>query len=187
MYGNNKSNEGYPRYNAHNHPFGLDYLGDEEKVLSTAKETKEKEEESDNDEFQFDETKDDSKVMAKKKTDSNVVVAKEEEFKDATSADVAKICKFCGKSPCLLDKVYTEMMYVGEGMADFMADNKEIRHAMYCLVAKKLFGRLGYGVRKQIPHCIIAEIHDAYPAKKKSDYVGFKEIGEDDGVNDKAE
>jgi hypothetical protein len=186
MYGNNKSNEGYPRYTAANHPFGLDYLGDEEMVESMTKETKKKEEESDDEEFQFDATND-SKVLSEKKTDSNVVVVKEEESKVASLADVAKVCKFCGKSPCLLDKVYTEMMYVGEGMADFMADNKEIRPALYCLVAKKLFGRLGYGVRKQIPHCIIAEIHDAFPAKKTSDYIGFKDSSEDDGVKDKAE
>jgi hypothetical protein len=47
---------------------------------------------------------------------------------------------------------------------------------MYTFVAKKLWGRLGRNVRKQIPHCILSEIHDAYPAGRGTAYVGFKSV-----------
>jgi SRSO17 transposase len=66
------------------------------------------------------------------------------------------------------------------GMEDEAEDNKEIRHALYSLVAKKLFGRLGKSVMKQIPHCIVAEIHNVYPAKNKDADVGFEEACDDD-------
>jgi glutaredoxin len=102
-------------------------------------------------------------------------------------SDLVKECDYCKATPCLLSKVYKEMMYVAEEMED-EAENKEIRHAMYCFVSKKLWGRLGRGFRKRIPHCIMSEIHDAYPAKKGTTYVGFKasndEVVSDGGRDD---
>jgi hypothetical protein len=70
-------------------------------------------------------------------------------------------------------EVYDKMMYIAEGMEDD-AENKEIRYAMYSFVAKKLWRTLRKGFRKRIPHCIMSEIHDEYPTKKGTSYVGFK-------------
>jgi hypothetical protein len=57
---------------------------------------------------------------------------------------------------------------------------------LYSFVAKKLWGKLGQGFCKHIPHCIVAEIHDAYPAKKGTTYVGYKDDngGDDNAVDD---
>jgi hypothetical protein len=57
-----------------------------------------------------------------------------------------KVCKYCKCFPCVVNSgLYEEIMVVAEGMEDEAANNKEIRHALYTLVAKKLFGRLGPG------------------------------------------
>jgi hypothetical protein len=94
-------------------------------------------------------------------------------------ADVVIKCRFCERNPCLVDVVYAEMMYIAEGMEDDVDDNKEIRYALYRFVSRKLFGRLGPGNRKGIPHCIMMEIHDAYPNSRGTKYVGFKQSGND--------
>jgi hypothetical protein len=39
----------------------------------------------------------------------------------------------------------------------------------------KYHGKLGGGVRKKLPTCIVSEIRDAYPKKKGEEYVGFRE------------
>jgi hypothetical protein len=99
---------------------------------------------------------------------------KEEEV--SSVEDIVKACKHCNQSPCVINSgLYEEIMCVGEGMEEVEANNKEIRHALYRLVVKKLFGKLGPGVRKQIPQCIMSEIKDAYPAEKGTEYVGFKD------------
>jgi hypothetical protein len=114
------------------------------------------------------------------KSEDVVAVADDKDKMAEEPTDAIKECRFCGKAPCLTHNIYAEMMWVAVGMEDEVEDNKEICHALYSLVAKKLFGRLGKDVRKQIPHCIVAEIHDAYPAKNKDGYVGLKEACDDD-------
>jgi hypothetical protein len=42
---------------------------------------------------------------------------------------------------------------------EHLVTNKEKRYEMYAFAAKRLFGRLGRGVRKMIPHCVTSEIH----------------------------
>jgi hypothetical protein len=37
-------------------------------------------------------------------------------------------------------------------------------------------GRLGKGVRKQLPKCVVGEIKDAYPAERGTQYVGFQPV-----------
>jgi hypothetical protein len=104
----------------------------------------------------------------------------DDEEKSVKADDVGKECKFCGAFPCLVNAVYGEMMFVAAGMED-EAENKEIRYALYTFVTKKLWGKLGRGFCKCIPHCIVAEIHDAYPAKNGTTYVGFKDNNGGDG------
>jgi hypothetical protein len=76
------------------------------------------------------------------------------------------------------------MMFIAEGMEEEL-ENKAIRYELYRFVAKKLWGPLGKGFRKKIPHCIMAEIHDAYPAKEGTSYVGFKRSAADAGLVEK--
>jgi hypothetical protein len=74
-------------------------------------------------------------------------------------------CEFCGCAPCLLSVVYDKMMFIAEGMEDEL-ENKEICYELYRFVAKKLWGPLGKGFCKRIPHCIMSEIHDAILPRK---------------------
>jgi hypothetical protein len=87
----------------------------------------------------------------------------EKETEDATEDGVkdmfVKECKFCKSTSCLLPDVYDETIFLAEGMEENEVPNKEIRYAIYCFVAKKLWGRLGRNVRQHIPHCIMSEIH----------------------------
>jgi hypothetical protein len=87
-----------------------------------------------------------------------------------------KLCEYCTQAPCCMDDYYDEMMEIGTEM-EGKHDHKEIRHAMYRHMARKLWGSLGKGVRRELPKCIIAEVHDAYPTKKGKAYVGFQPCG----------
>jgi hypothetical protein len=94
-------------------------------------------------------------------------------------ADVIKECRFCGKAPCVVDfKFYNEMVAEAEELYEEAGPNKHKRFALYAFAAKKLFGYLGPGVRKMIPHCVTSEIHDLFPENIPSNYVGFKEAAE---------
>lgn len=170
--------------------YGLDY--DEEKAMAEmAEERKAAEEQAMNNKKDEDASSVDSHLSEDawllpkgrvwlEKVGKGKETTKEEEKKvEEEIKDVVKVCNFCGLSPCVLNKVYDEMMYVAEGYEDSGLDNKYIRYELYCFVTKKLWGPLGRGNRKVIPHCIMAEIHDAFPATKVTDYVGFKEAGED--------
>jgi hypothetical protein len=86
-----------------------------------------------------------------------------------------KTCEHCDTAPCVMDTHYDEMMLLGSDMEDSgTCSNKEIRHAMYTFMTRAIWGRLGKGVRKKLPKCVVGEIKDAYPAKKGTDYVGFR-------------
>jgi hypothetical protein len=84
-----------------------------------------------------------------------------------------KHCQYCDRAPCVMDEHYDHLMAIGTEMdEDF--DNKEIRYAMYREMSNTLWGPLGKGVRKQLPKCVVAEIHDAYPTRRGEKYVGFR-------------
>jgi hypothetical protein len=171
-----------------NHGFGMDY--DEEKALEylRASSDKKKEEESDDsgeeEEWLLPQYMDFLKAEEEKKNgmkEQDVSALTEDDHKLEAVADVVKACKFCENSPCLLNKdsFYEDMVYVAEGFEDCGLTNKQIRFELYGFASKFLFGSLGRGVRKKIPHCIIAEIHDVFPAKNVNEYVGFKEAPHD--------
>ena len=74
------------------------------------------------------------------------------------------------------------MAEIGEGLEAENKSNNEIRFALYAHMAQAYFGPLGKGVRKQLPVCVVGEIHDAYPTSDGVEYVGFKsgKDGDDD-------
>jgi hypothetical protein len=113
----------------------------------------------------------------------NEMLKKEEEDKENKKlANVKKVCKFCERFPCVLNRnlLYEEMMFIADGFEDSGLSNKQKRHELYVFVAKKLFGYLGRGNRKEIPGCVMAEIHDTFPKEKGTEYIGFKEAGKDE-------
>ena len=74
------------------------------------------------------------------------------------------------------------MAEIGEGLEAENKSNNEIRFALYAHMAQAYFVPLGKGVRKQLPVCVVGEIHDAYPTSDGVEYVGFKsgKDGDDD-------
>jgi hypothetical protein len=93
----------------------------------------------------------------------------------AKKKDIPKVCNYCHMIPCCMDEHYEDMMEVGLQMEGH--GNREIRHAMYRYMARALWGSIGKGVRRELPKCVIGEVHDAYPKKKDEAYVGFKPYG----------
>ena len=94
--------------------------------------------------------------------------------------DACGICKYCLRMPCVASSEYESMMEIGVTMEADKKPNNEIRFALYAYMSRVYFGRLGQGVRKQLPVCVVGEIHDAYPATKGTNYVGFKANKEDE-------
>jgi hypothetical protein len=120
------------------------------------------------------ESEDDS-VMEKVKKQWTEFLKQEADEK-AKAEDITKECMHCSMVPCIMKSgLYEELMFVGEGMEENGATNKEIRFELYCLSAKRLYGKLGSGNRKKLPSCLMSEIHDAYPAERGTQYVGFME------------
>jgi hypothetical protein len=99
--------------------------------------------------------------------DSTVVV--EEPF------DPSKLCDFCGYNHCWMLDHYRNLVILGTELEESeVYSNKEIRFHLYREFAHMYWGKLGAGNRRKLPHCVVAEIHDAYPKSGDEDYVGFK-------------
>lgn len=100
-----------------------------------------------------------------------------------------KKCKYCEHAPCVMNANYDDLMCMGcdievEQIADKgESDNKAIRFALYCEMSNRIWGHLGKGVRKQLPKCVVGEIHDAFPAQRGQSYVGFKPLLPYDSYN----
>jgi hypothetical protein len=120
--------------------------------------------------------KENNKMKEEESVDIDVA-ADNKKTKDGDISDIVKDCDFCNSIPCVLKRnnLFNELVALAEEYEDSGLTNKQIRFEMYSTVSKKLFGRLGHGVRKKIPHCVEAEIHDMFPEKKVIDYIGFKE------------
>jgi hypothetical protein len=55
--------------------------------------------------------------------------------------------------------------------------NKQIHFELYRYMARVIYGYLGKGKRRQLPECVIHEIHEHCPKSDREDYVGFCEHG----------
>ena len=84
------------------------------------------------------------------------------------------ICEYCLRMPCVASSEYSAMMEIGESMEEERKPNSEIRFALYRHMSTAYFGHLGAGVRRELPVCVVGEIHDAYPSEGGRGYVGFK-------------
>ena len=54
---------------------------------------------------------------------------------------------------------------------------KKIRYTLYRHAIAYMYGHLGRGNRRQIPQCVLTDIHDIAPEKDKKDYTGYREAG----------
>lgn len=100
-----------------------------------------------------------------------------------------KKCKYCEHAPCVVNAHYDDLMCMGsdielEQLAEKgETDNKAIRFALYREMSNRIWGHLGKGVRKQLPKCVVGEIHDAFPTQRGQSYVGFKPLLPYDSYN----
>ena len=95
-------------------------------------------------------------------------------MEEAAAASWKNHCFHCGRKPCIASTEYEAMAEIGESMEADKKSNNEIRFALYAHMARAFFGPLGR-VRKQLPVCVVGDIHDAYPNSPGVDYVGFKD------------
>ena len=88
-------------------------------------------------------------------------------------------CVYCNYSPCILDQGLYEVLSEGGLLRgddnDIHSIRKQIRYDMYRQASRFIYGILRKGNRKQLPHCVVAEIHDFAPEDVKENYVGFQE------------
>lgn len=90
-------------------------------------------------------------------------------------------CVHCRRNPCIWDQEYDTILEICESLEEEKKLHHEIRFQLYMHMTRALHGRLGKGNRKELPRCVISEIHDAYPSL---DYVGFKESSDTNNNND---
>jgi hypothetical protein len=138
-------------------------------------------------------TRDDSVIMPEDSMDStgkiqSVVVKKRRKIaagdvdingvKGGEIAMDEHLCSDCGYSPCVFIQEYENITAICDEHDESGYANNQMRFKLYRYMTKVLFGYLGKGQRRQLPSCVIREIHDHFP--KSSDgkeYVGFHESG----------
>ena len=87
---------------------------------------------------------------------------------EEAAAQAIPHCTHCGRQPCIMfTDDYCTMVAIGEEMEEDGKSNKEIRYALYAHMSKVYHGPLGKGNRKELPICVVGEIHDHYPSNKK--------------------
>jgi hypothetical protein len=96
-----------------------------------------------------------------------------------TKIDDDAPCIYCNSSPCVLDQGLYNLLSEGgllqdDGQDDIKYIRKQIRHDMYRKASQFIYGPLGKGNRKQLPHCVVSEIHDFAPEDAKENFVGLQ-------------
>jgi hypothetical protein len=108
-----------------------------------------------------------------------------EHFSVVVSGSSKTECEFCKQNPCFLEQIdplldeENDLQFVlgqvGDEMMEAEIETKSIRYQLYKIAATFVHGKLGKGIRKPLPKCILGEIQDSFPAAKGTGYVGFKE------------
>jgi hypothetical protein len=119
------------------------------------------------------------KTEVKEVTKAEVKAEVKEEKTEGTEDHV--LCNLCQNVPCLLKQgLYDSLSELQESFDlasqyDYLS-NKEIRYRLYRHASFWIEGPLGKGRRKELPPCVVAEIHDFAPEDNVDHYVGFKEV-----------
>ena len=87
-------------------------------------------------------------------------------------------CVYCNSSPCILDQGLYDLLSEGgllhdDGQDDMKYIQKQIRYDMYRKASQFIYGPLGKGNRKQLPHCVVSVIHNFAPEDAKENAVGL--------------
>ena len=92
-------------------------------------------------------------------------------------------CPDCDNTPCILDNEGKQLFHAlwdtsrelhATQQSDPSMTSKKIRFALYRIASGIVHGRLGKGVRKELPKCVVDEIHLHAPKEEEEEYVGFK-------------
>jgi hypothetical protein len=89
-------------------------------------------------------------------------------------------CVHCDFCPCILEQGLYDLLSEGVSLLeddghDIHAIRRQVRYDMYRKASNFIFGRLGKGIRKKLPDCVVSEIRDFVPENDKTSYVGFRE------------
>lgn len=102
-----------------------------------------------------------------------------DEIRLSIEKEEQQTCRHCESIPCLLNGIAKNLTDTSEVLHDEGLENKQVRYRLYQMSSRLLDGRLGKGNRKPLPLCCTLFIHNLVPAASDSDYVGFKEAGEE--------
>lgn len=88
------------------------------------------------------------------------------------------MCNFCFSSPYTWETYSTEVLdkcedwRTSEGPGTM--SNNECRFKCCKIFVCSIYERLGQGVRKELPQCVVSQVRNTYPNKNDTDYVDFK-------------
>ena len=88
-------------------------------------------------------------------------------------------CHWCRHIPCIFKTHYETLLEKKESMEAAGKASDEIRFVLYRYMTRIIHGRLGKGVRRQLPKCTEGGIKDFFPGT--NDFVGYKTTGEESG------
>jgi hypothetical protein len=91
-------------------------------------------------------------------------------------SEFSTLCLYCMRDPCAMNEneTYDILAQKSQTLSALSYTPKEIRYHLYREITAHMWGPLGKGNRKVIPHCVITEIHDLAP-DPCLEYTGFKE------------
>ena len=95
---------------------------------------------------------------------------KEESFEE----DDPDLCAHCNKAPCIWDQEVDNIAAFTDPMMESGVPHRQIRFQVYQYMTHKEYGFLGKGNRRELPKCVVDEIHDTWP-QSDGKYTGFRE------------
>ncbi len=94
-------------------------------------------------------------------------------------------CQFCLITPCLFLQ-WQEEVERDEALMYPAETNKAKRFIFYRRMTRRLYGHLGKGIHKPLPHCFVQGARDLYPnGEAEGVYTGFKQGRDGNGFFNK--
>ena len=98
---------------------------------------------------------------------------------EAHEEDDPNLCVECNQSPCVWDQHVEDIALMTDPMMAANQTHRSIRYNVYRYMSRVCDGVLGKGVRRELPRCVVNEIHDTWPTSNGSGYTGFRASGEE--------
>ena len=94
---------------------------------------------------------------------------------EAHEEDDPNLCRECNQSPCIWDQHVEDVALMTDPMMAANQTHRSIRYNVYRYMSRMCEGALGRGIRRELPRCVVNEIHDSWPSSDGRGYTGFRE------------